>query len=401
MEGISAEEKIKERIEILRDVVIFSESNENILKRLATSLIDVFINKDEVVFHKDDELNAMYIIVNGKVKVHDGNHVFTQFGKKDFFGEYSLIDSSVRSATVTAIEDSYLLRLDQEDFQRIIEENAEVSKAVLKALIKRLRNNNILEEKLTQNNIKIEHQRDELDKQKKELEEFNATKDKFFTIIAHDLKNPFNTVIGLSELLIERFETYDSKKIKDFISQIHKFSNNAYNLLEDLLQWAKSQTGRIEVKIEKMDVFELAIENITLHQEDAIRKGVTLESSIKLHTYVNADRNMVTTVMRNLISNSIKFTNRGDKIVIDAIDANDYVEISIADTGIGIPEKNLEKIFDIDSNLSTQGTADESGTGLGLIISREFVEKNGGTIHVTSKEGNGTKFTFTVPVFKD
>lgn len=401
MEGITAEEKIKKRIEILRDVVIFSESNENILKRLATSLNDVFIKQNEVVFHKDDELNAMYIIVNGKVKVHDGDYVFTQFGKKDFFGEYSLIDSSARSATVTAIEDSYLLRLDQEDFQRIIEENVEVTKAVLKALIKRLRNNNVLEEKLTQNNIKIEHQRDELDRQKKELEELNATKDKFFTIIAHDLKNPFNTVIGLSELLIERFDSYDSTKIKDFISQIYKFSNNAYNLLEDLLQWAKSQTGRIEVNIEKFDVFELAIENITLYQADAIRKGITLESNVKVNTHVNADRNMVLTVIRNLISNSIKFSNSGDTITVEAIHAKDFVEISVIDTGVGIPEKNLGKIFNIDSNLSTQGTADETGTGLGLIISREFVEKNGGTIRVTSKEGNGTKFTFTVPVNKD
>jgi signal transduction histidine kinase len=401
MEGITAEEKIKKRIEILRDVVIFSESNENILNRLASSLIDVFIKKDEVVFHKDDELNAMYIIVSGKVKVHDGNYIFTEFGKKDFFGEYSLIDSSARSATVTAIEDSYLLRLDQEDFQRIIEENVEVSKAVLKALIKRLRNNNVLEEKLTQNNIKIENQRDELDRQKKELEELNATKDKFFTIIAHDLKNPFNTVIGLSELLIERFDTYDLYKIKDFITQIHKFSNNAYNLLEDLLQWAKSQTGRIEVKIDKVDVFELAFENITLYQEDANKKGVKLESNVKMHTFISADRNMITTVLRNLISNAIKFTNHGDKIVLDTFKADEYIEISVADTGIGIPEKNLEKIFAIDSNLSTQGTADESGTGLGLILSREFIEKNGGTISVKSKEGNGTTFTFKVPVYKD
>ncbi len=401
MNSIGSEKKIEKRIDILRDVVIFSESDEKILKLLADLLTDVFVEKDDTVFHKGDQLNAMYIIVEGKVKVHDGEHVFTQFGEKDFFGEYSLIDSSVRSATVTAIETTHLLRLNQEDFHKIIENNIEVSKSVLKALIKRLRNNNILEERLTQNSLKIERQRDELDKQKKELEELNATKDKFFTIIAHDLKNPFNTVIGLSELLIKRYDTYDSNKIKEFIRQINKFSNNAYNLLEDLLKWAKSQTGRMEVKPEKVEVFELAIENMNLFQEKAEKKGVKINANVKMGLFAYIDKNMICTVLRNLISNSVKFTNSGDIINIEAKSINEHIEIMVTDTGIGVPEENLKKIFKIDSHISTQGTADEIGTGLGLIISREFVEKNGGTINVKSKEGNGTQFMFTVPVYKE
>ena len=399
--GIDSEIKIEKRVEILRDVVIFSESDDQILKRVASFLTDVFVEKNEAIFCKGDQLNAMYIIVEGKVKVHDGDHIFTRFGEKDFFGEYSLIDSSVRSASVTAIETTHLLRLDQEDFHKIIEDNIEVSKAVLKALIKRLRDNNILEEKLTQNSLKIERQRDKLDKQKKELEELNATKDKFFTIIAHDLKNPFNTVIGLSELLIERYDTYDSNKIKEFIRQIHKFSNNAYNLLEDLLKWAKSQTGRIEVKPEKVDIFELAIENMNLFQENADKKGVKIDTNVKMNLFAFIDRNMITTVLRNLISNSIKYTNKGDNINIEAKYINKHIEISVTDNGIGIPEKNIDKIFRIDSDISTQGTANEAGTGLGLIISREFVEKNGGTINVKSKEGNGAQFMFTVPIYKE
>jgi signal transduction histidine kinase len=392
---------IKERIGILKDVIIFSETDDKIRKRLASSLIDIFVTKDQSVFHKGDQLNAMYIIVSGKVKVHDGDHIFTQFSEKDFFGEYSLIDSSVRSATVTATEDSHLLRLDQNEFQKIIEDNVDVSKAVLRALIRRLRDNNVLEEKMTQNSLKIARQRDELDKQKKELEELNATKDKFFTIIAHDLKNPFNTVIGLSELLIERFETYDSNKIKEFINQIHIFSNNAYNLLEDLLQWAKSQTGRLEVHSEKVDLLDLATENINIFQEMAEKKGVNLESKINAGLYANIDKNMITTVIRNLISNSIKFTNTNDRIILDAKKNNEFIEVSVTDTGIGIPDINIDKIFRIDSNISTQGTAEEAGTGLGLIISHEFVEKNGGTIVVKSVEGKGTEFMFTVPIFTD
>ena len=393
--------KIEERISILKDVVIFSESDEKILNHLASILDDVFIEKNEVVFHKGDKLNAMYFIVKGQVKVHDGDYIFTKFGEKDFFGEYSLIDSSARSATVTATKTTHLLRLNQKDFYKISEDNIEVSKAVLKALIQRLRNNNILEENLTQNSLEIKLQRDELNKQKKELEELNATKDKFFTIIAHDLKNPFNTVIGLSELLIERFDSYDSIKVKEFISQIYKFSNNAYHLLEDLLQWAKSQTGRMQVKSEKVDVFELVFENMNLFQEKLEKKNIRMDSKVRIGLFAFIDKNMISTVLRNLISNSIKFTNSGGEITVDGKINNEVIEISVTDTGVGIPENNIDEIFKIDSNISTQGTEDEPGTGLGLIISREFVEKNGGSINVKSKEGIGTQFMFTVPVYKD
>jgi len=391
---------IKERIEILKNVVIFSESDNHILKRLAHSLTEVTIPQNEAVFNKGDELNAMYIIVSGKVKVHDGEYVFTEFGEKDFFGEYSFIDSSVRSATVTATEDTVLLRLDQKNFDAIIEDNVEVSKAFLKALIKRLRNSNILEEKLTQNSVKIAHQRDKLNKQKQELEELNATKDKFFTIIAHDLKNPFNTVIGLAELLIERFETYDSKKIHEFVSQIHKFSQNTYNLLENLLEWAKSQTGKVELKKEKVDMYELTMENIYLFEENAAKKGVEILINVDVGLYALVDRNMIKTVLRNLMSNAVKYTNTGDKIQISAKKGNNVIEMCVSDTGVGIPASSIDHVLRIDSGFSTQGTDEETGTGLGLIISKEFVEKNGGTIYVKSEEGKGSQFFFTIPVYK-
>lgn len=399
IKAVTGNKNLNRRMDILRKVTIFSESNNKILKQLANSLEDVFVGKNEAVFHKGDQLNAMYIIKEGSVIVHDGDHVFTQFGPNDFFGEYSLIDSSVRSATVTANEETQLLRLNQKDFLRIIEDDVDVSKAILKALIKRLRNNNILEERLTQNSIEIERQRDELDKQKQELEELNATKDKFFTIIAHDLKNPFNTVIGLSELLMERFETYDQNKIKEFISQINKFTNNAYELLEDLLQWAKSQTGRIEVQEEKVDLYTLVSDNIEFLTEKAKEKNIDIKSEVHVNTYARIDKNMISTVLRNLISNAIKFTSNDGEINIKCDINGEFINVCVIDSGIGIPNENLDKLFRIDKNISTQGTNDESGTGLGLIISKEFVESNGGTIHAESKEGEGSKFIFSVPVY--
>ena len=391
---ISERRKNKSRIEILKSVVIFSESNKEILEQLASKLEDIEIEKSEEVFHKGDHLNAMYIIVSGSVLVHDDEHVFTEFSENDFFGEYSLIDSSARSATVTAQERTHLLCLDQNDFTEIIENNVDVSKGILKALIKRLRNNNILEERLTKSKLEIE-------KQKIELEELNATKDKFFTIIAHDLKNPFNTVIGLTELLLERHNTYDQNKIIEFIGQIHKFSNNAYNLLEDLLQWAKSQTGRMEVRLSKIDLFELIIETKSLLEEKADKKNIHFITEAIPGEYAYIDRNMISTVIRNLISNAIKFTQYDGTILIKTENKGDFYNMSIKDNGVGIPKENLERLFMIDSNLSTLGTEGESGTGLGLIICKEFINKNNGEINVISQEGIGTTFEFSVPVFSE
>ena len=392
--GIIERKKTKEKIEILKSIAIFSELEDAILKQIAFLLVNVNIEKNEEVFHKGDRLNAMYIIVSGSVVVHDEEHIFTQFGERDYFGEYSLIDSYVRSATVTAQAQTHLLRLNQEDFLQIIEDNVEVSKAVLKALIKRLRDNNILEERLTRNSIEIE-------KQKKELEELNATKDKFFTIIAHDLKNPFNTVIGLTELLMDRYDTYKDAKRKEFIYQINKFSNNVFNLLEDLLQWAKSQTGRIEINREKVDIYELVCENKALYDNKAIEKGIEIRSEVKSGEFAYIDRNMISTVLRNLICNSVKFTKSGGKIVIKVKHIDKHIEIEVSDTGIGIPESHISKIFSIDSSHSTMGTDEETGTGLGLIISKEFVKKNSGTINVISTEGVGSSFKFTVPIYND
>ena len=390
-----------QRVDILKNVSIFSEVKGKIIQDIAASLVEVNIENDQPVFLKDDQFNAMYIIVTGSVKVHDGEHVFTTLGTNDFFGEYSLIDSSARSATVTAIEDTQLLRLDQDVFNQIIDSDVEVAKGVLKALIKRLRNSNILEENLTKKSIQIEKQKNAIEKNKKELEELNATKDKFFTIIAHDLKNPFNTVIGLSELLVERYDTYNEEKTKNFIQNIYKFSKNAYNLLENLLQWAKSQTGRIEIKIEKTDIFELVNDNLNLFRGKADSKNIKLSSYVDIGTYAYIDKNMIRTVIRNLVSNAIKYTPKGGEVGAKASLNEEFIYITIFDTGVGIPKENIDNIFRIDTNISTQGTDDEEGTGLGLIITQEFVHKNNGEITVSSNEGEGSEFTIKLPVYKN
>ncbi len=391
--------QVRKRVEVLQNVDIFFGTDVNILQELANSLKDVSFEKGETVFQKGDRYNAMYIIVRGEVKIHDGDYVFTHFGENDFFGEYSLIDSSVRSATVTVIKDVELLILEREVFDSFVDKNNKLALKILKSLIKRLRKNNVLEEQLNQQNAEIRKNRDKIDGQRKELEEINITKDKFFTIIAHDLKNPFNAVIGLSELLLQRYDAYSDDKIKFFITQINKNSNNAYNLLENLLQWARSQTGKLKVELEKINLFDITTNIFTLYLEKANEKEVELVNNIDTNTNVFADNNMTKAVIRNLVSNALKFTSSNGKIAISDKVNDGKVTICVSDTGIGIPKENIDKLFKIDSNISTQGTAKELGTGLGLVITKEFVEKNGGKIWVESIVNNGAEFYFTLPVY--
>lgn len=240
----------------------------------------------------------------------------------------------------------------------------------------------------------------ELRSAQQDLREANATKDKFFSIIAHDLKNPFNTLIGLSELLIKDYDYFDDEKKKKFIQSIYESSDNMYKLLENLLNWSRMQTGRIEWNPENIDLNKLADENVSLLKTAAVNKNINFFSELDTGTTVYADVDMVTMVFRNLITNAIKFTQEGGEVKIIAKPTGNFEEITISDTGLGIGEEDIKKLFRINVQHSTSGTAKEKGTGLGLILCKEFIEKNGGKIWVDSELGKGSDFKFTLPKTK-
>lgn len=390
MTRVNQNENIKSRILLLKNSVLFSKSNENILESLAQKCNEITIEQGDTLFRKGDDQHALYVIINGKVIIHNEGYEFATLGKNKFFGEYSLIDSSSRSASVTALVNTRLLELNQSDFNEISENKPEVAKAMLKSLINRLRTYNELQEELSKNNFKIE-------KQRFELQKANDTKDKFFSIIAHDLRNPFSTIINLSDLLTSNYKDFDDERRQFFISQISEFSNKAFNLLENLLQWSRSQTGRLKVLIEKTDISEIINDNIELTEVTAINKNITLQSKVKPDTYVMTDKNMISTVVRNLITNAIKFTNQNGKIIVDAEDQNGFINIKVIDNGVGIEEKNISKLFKIASNPTSVGTSNETGTGLGLILCKEFINACKGNIWVESKINEGTTFIFSLP----
>jgi len=240
-------------------------------------------------------------------------------------------------------------------------------------------------------------QKEELLKMNDELHELNASKDKFFSIIAHDLKNPFNIIIGLSGLLKEDGRSGNPAIVKESVSIINSSAVQTYRLLENLLDWANSQRGKMYFNPESINLSEIIREELNMLNDVAQDKNIVLRSYVDNPIVVEADRNMIKTILRNLISNAIKFTHRNGSVEVSAAIENNNAVISVSDNGIGMSEDTMAKLFRIDANLSTNGTENEKGTGLGLFLCKEFVEKHSGKISVESKPGQGTVFRFVLP----
>lgn len=230
-----------------------------------------------------------------------------------------------------------------------------------------------------------------------QLAEANATKDKFFTIIGHDIKNLFNVLIGFSDLLYTDYNDLSEDEKKFFIERIQHISKNSNDLLENLLHWARSQSGKIDFKPVNLNLTDTLSGTLELMSPQADKKEITIKNEIPEDVLVKADKNMLVAIVRNLINNAIKYSNRGSNIIVSAEVIKNDAYISVTDFGVGIPASEISSLFAIDKKASRDGTEHETGTGLGLILCREFVERHNGEISVESEEGNGSTFTFTIP----
>jgi PAS domain S-box-containing protein len=237
-----------------------------------------------------------------------------------------------------------------------------------------------------------------LKKSELQLKELNDTKDKFFNIVAHDLKNPFTSLLGSSELLFSNIDKMNRESIRKLAMILNDSAKGGYVILQNLLDWSRSQTGLLEFIPERVNLNDLIKENISNLKLPAANKEISLNYDSDENIYLFADRNMVNTVLRNLLSNAVKYTPRFGKIVVCANIASHEVIISVKDTGIGISKEKIEKLFRIDTKHSMPGTNNEQGTGLGLKLSKEFVEKQGGKIWVESIENQGSDFIFSIPL---
>jgi two-component system, sensor histidine kinase and response regulator len=237
-----------------------------------------------------------------------------------------------------------------------------------------------------------------LQQREKDLRELNNAKNTLFSIIGHDLKTPFFTIMGLADILLTNYDEYPDSERKELISFINESAKASHILLDNLLSWTRMQTGTIKSEPVCIDIEQIVNENLALLQSQAITKEVELKAIIEGEISVFADLNMLNTILRNLINNAIKFTPRLGSVRIEVSKNETHAIISVVDTGIGIPSEKLERLLSDKKPASTLGTENESGTGLGLVLTKGFVQLNNGTIQVESIAGMGTTFRFTLPL---
>ena len=250
---------------------------------------------------------------------------------------------------------------------------------------------------LHKRNEEIEKINDNLIKSGEELKELNATKDKFFSIIAHDLKNPITGFMVSSDLLVNYYEKLDKDQILKKINELSLASKHIRTLLDNLLKWSRTQTGQISYDPEKVKLANIVNNIIGLLKTSADNKSIKIITNVDEDILAYVDEQMIETVIRNLVSNAIKFTPDNGEIHIEAVLSNDRITLHVNDNGVGIPKDKIENLFDVTRNYTSLGTNSEKGTGLGLILCKEFVETNQGSISVISKKGEGTTFTLDLP----
>ncbi len=236
-----------------------------------------------------------------------------------------------------------------------------------------------------------------LEKSEKECRVMNDSKDKFFSILAHDLRGPFSGFLGLSELLTEEYDRMEKEDVVKIGSSLNKSAKRLFSLLENLLNWSRIQMGRMEFSPTKLELKNAIVEVVNLYMQTAEVKKIDLKYKVEDGTLVNADKEALNVILRNLISNAVKFTPEGGEInVVAEIFDEDKYKVSVEDSGVGMDEEAKSKLFRLDEKHSTLGTNNEQGSGLGLLLCKELVEKHGGKLSVESQVNKGTKFTFTL-----
>jgi len=386
---------IDSKVNLLKSLDFMADQKEEVFHFLANLVDEIEVLSEQTIFEKGDDGGAVYIIVEGCIQIHDQGHVFIELEKGRTFGEYALINTQSRSASATAKTNSILLQCTQNQLKKVEEKfDVKIIDSILiplQNMRKRMVVKDLLEEELTRQKVMIE-------KQREELELLNATKDKFFSIIAHDLKNPFASLIGASDYLVNSSDELSAEQLKNFLAIINNSARNGYRLLENLLEWSRMQTGKIAWKPQEVDLWNLVNEVVNLLTGSAENKNICLEAKVDENLIAFVDPNMINTVVRNLVSNAIKFTPTGGKIVVSSNKRGDLLEISVSDSGIGMSHDKIEKLFRIDEQVVQNGTENETGTGLGLILCKEFVEQHKGEIIVKSEVNQGSTFTFTLPI---
>ncbi len=247
-------------------------------------------------------------------------------------------------------------------------------------------------------NKELQKKNHEIEERNKQLSELIATREKLIQIIAHDLKNPISVMVSFTDLIKDNLEELDTETILGFMQSLNKSSKEGFKLLENLLEWARSQTGEMNAKKEQLNMASIAQEAIEYMENMAQKKNIQIESHIDNKPNPSGDRNMTSTIIRNLLANAIKFTHKNGHVKLHYKTDDTFYHFCVSDNGIGIKKEDIHKLFSLDETKSSRGTDNEKGTGLGLIICKELAHKQNGTLSVESKEGEGSCFCISIPL---
>jgi len=342
--------------------------------------------------------NSMFVFTKGKTVESFINPTFSRLLSLDdsntlifegflTIGDYNSVNSSIWVRIFR--KKNKILVLGGEDTGRLIEQNNTMH--VLNRQVSNLYRQLIQEKHVLQTTLS------QLNNANHELNRINKSKDRFISILAHDLKSPFSSILGLLELLGDNVHRYDLNKTKKMVELIYKTSQSTYDLLEDILLWVKTESGSIDFKPKTHKFSEIYSGAIKTLEPVAKRKDIEIKYLPTRDITLYADRYMIQTVLRNLISNAIKFTMDGGRVIVSAKEDKSATIVTVEDNGIGIPPETLEVLFEITSKITTEGTAHEKGTGLGLILCKELIERHGGEIIVESELEKGSVFKFSLP----
>jgi len=373
----SAEEKYQTLFVELKDV-LYESTPEGKLVDINPSGIELFGYDSKEDIMKINIANDLYF------NPLERDKLIEKIEKDGFIKDYEIRIKGKKGNEIIVLETSFMIKNNDGKvvgYRGIIRDVTETKKQ---------------EKLLRKYNEELAELNEQLKLSEGELKKVNEEKDKFFSIIAHDLKSPFNALLNLSEFLVEDLSDLSMDEIRSFSKEINKSAQSVYDLLLNLLQWAQIKTGRINKTQEKIELSKLVRDTLLFLENIASKKSIKIINNADDLSLIVGDRTMISSVLQNLISNSIKFTKRNGNIFINSEEKDDKIIVHIKDTGIGISKENLNKLFKLDEHVTTIGTANESGTGLGLILCKELLEKNNGKIWVESIEGLGTTFSFSL-----
>lgn len=388
---------------LLHATPLFANTPPPVLEQLTHALKPVSAPAGTILTNKGDPGDCMYLIASGIVRVHNQDLTYAELGAGEIIGEFSLLDTDPRSASLTAKTDAELYRLDQAEFQQLVLQQPEMLLAVTRYVLGRLRKQNeSLEGIVAERTSDLQDKINEFVEANRKLAETGQHKNEIIRIVSHDIRSPLTGISSLAKLLQDNDVASDVSQVVEFGKLISTSAANVTNFVNDILDVAKLESGTSELKRTNVSLADF-LRNTAAQFEPLTRtKGIQLQIEAPNPATAAVDKSLLGQAVNNMVSNSIKFTPQGGKVTLrlgeKAVDGQQYVSIQIQDTGIGIPADAIPHLFDKFNKVQRSGTTGEKGTGLGMSIAKQIIDLHEGKILVDSVVNEGTTFTILLPL---